>query len=301
MKKLVASLFFILVSFSFTAQTPIDLKLNLDKGKVYTAKSTSKQTMQQSVSGQSYNIEVNTNRVLSYRVLSQANDILDIEWKFDTISSKVVAPMMTQETNSTKPGKEPTERIMNKMSIYPLQARIKTSGKFIEFINYGQYKDNVMMVIDSLPDSKKDAGRKQAEVLLRESAVRSMVEPFFSYLPEKSLNMGDTWETSFVTTANDMSYLVFNTYSLKGVENNLATISGTSEIESMPSSDPNAAMTQSIKGTATVEGRVDLNTGLMSVSTEKSHMEGSMTVNNAGSEIKVELKVDSQSETIMSN
>ena len=51
MKTLITSLFLVFCGISLMAQTPVDLKLNLEKGKVYTVKSSGKQTMQQSVSG----------------------------------------------------------------------------------------------------------------------------------------------------------------------------------------------------------------------------------------------------------
>lgn len=300
MKTIVASLLFILLSFSTVAQTPVNLKLNLEKGKTYTVKSTSKQTMQQSVSGQQFAMDVYSDRVLSYNVLGQKEDVMTIEFKFDTVASKISSPMMTRETNSTRPGNEPAEKILNKMGLYPLVANISTSGKFIGFVNYGTYKDSVLFVIDSLPAGKRDDARKQADMLLKESALKSMIEPFFAYLPETSVNIGDTWETSYIATSSDIATIVLNSFTLKGVENKLATISGTSEIESMPSTNPEAQVSQALKGTSTFEGIQNVSTGLLLKSTEKAHLEGTMTVKSGGNDIEVQMKVDSQSETIMS-
>lgn len=299
MKTLISSLFLILCGISLMAQTPVDLKLNLEKGKVYTIKSTSKQKIQQTASGQQYALDVYSNRVISYKVLKQENDIMDIEFKFDTIASKISSPMFNKETNSTKPGKEPVELIMNKMSTYKLIAKISTGGKFIDFVNYGNYRDNIMFVIDSIPATKRDDARKQADVLLKESAVKSMVEPFFAYLPDKTVKIGDTWETSFISTSNDVSSVVLNSYTLKGVENNVATVSGKSEIESMPSNDPSTQTSMELKGTSTFEGNMDIITGLVLKGTENSHFDGTATTMNNGSEMKVQIQIDSQSETMM--
>lgn len=299
MKTLISSFILILCGISLMAQTSVDLKLNLEKGKVYTIKSTSKQVIQQTASGQQFALDVYSNRVVSYKVLQQENDVMDIELKFDTIASKISSPMFNKETNSAKPGNEPLEKIMNKMSSYMLIAKISTAGKFIDFVNYGKYKDSIMFVIDSIPATKRDEARKQADVLLKESAVKSMVEPFFAYLPDKTVKIGDTWETSFISTANDVSSVILNSYTLKGVENNLATVSGKSEIESMPSNDPSAQMSQELKGTSTFEGTLDITTGLVLKSTENGHFEGTTTVKNNGNEIKVQMQIDSQSETIM--
>jgi hypothetical protein len=90
-----------------------------------------------------------------------------------------------------------------------------------------------------------------------------------------------------------------NSYNLKGVENKLATVSGKTQIESLPSNDPNAQMTQELKGTMTSDGTIDLQTGLTLKNTSKGHIEGTATMKNNGNEMKIPVVVDSQSETIM--
>jgi len=300
MKTLITSVFFALCAVSLMAQTSVNLKLNLEKGKVYSIKTTSKQAIQQTYNGQQFAIDVNSNSVFSYKVLQQVNDIMDIEFKFDTLASKISSPMFNKETNSAKPASsDPTEIIMNKISTYKLIAKISTAGKFISFVNYDKFKDNVMFVMDSIPATKRDDAKKIADGLLKETALQSMVEPLFAYLPEKEVKTNDNWETSFFIVASNISMLSLNSYTLKGVENNLANITGTSEIESMPSNDPNAQMTQELKGKSTIDGSIDLKTGLIVKSTSTSLFEGTTTVKNNGEEMKMPMKIDGQSITIM--
>jgi len=298
MKTIISSVFVALLAISLQAQTPITLKLNLEKDKMYKVKSTGKQTMQITASGQLFNINVTTNNVISYKVQKQDNDIMDIEFKFDTIATKTDSPMGNVETNSAKPaGNDPTEKIMNKLSMYTIIAKISTSGKFIEFVNYPKFKDNILFVLDSIPATKRDQAKMIADALIQESAIRTRIEPLFAYLPEKSVKTGDVWETTFSLTANSGTLMSLNTFILNGKENNLAKISGKSEIESLPSNDPLAQMTQDLKGTLTSDGTIDLTTGLISNNTSKGHIEGAMTMKSNNTEMKV--KMDSQSETIM--
>lgn len=298
MKTIISSVFVALLAISLQAQTPITLKLNLEKDKMYKVKSTGKQTMQITASGQLFNINVTTNNVISYKVQKQDNDIMDIEFKFDTIATKTDSPMGNVETNSAKPaGNDPTEKIMNKLSMYTIIAKISTSGKFIEFVNYPKFKDNILFVLDSIPSTKRDQAKMIADALIQESAIRTRIEPLFAYLPEKSVKTGDVWETTFSLTANSGTLMSLNTFTLNSKENNLAKISGKSEIESLPSNDPLAQMTQDLKGTLTSDGTIDLTTGLISNNTSKGHIEGAMTMKSNNTEMKV--KMDSQSETIM--
>ena len=301
MKKLISSVFFTLLGISLMAQAPVSLKLNLVKGKMYTIKSVSKQAIQQTANGQTFNIDVTSTSVTSYKVLKQENEIMDIEFKFDTIASKISSPMFTRETNSAKPaGNDPLEKIMNKMSQNKIIARISTDGKFVDFVNYGKFKDNVLFVLDSIPAAKRDQAKTQADALVKESAVKSMIEPLFAYLPEKPVKAGDAWETSFIQTASNISMLCMNSFSLKSVENNVAAVSGKSEIESIPSNDPNAKVSSELKGTITFDCTIDQTTGLRLTNTSKGHLEGTNTMKNNGTEMKMPMILDSQSEVIMS-
>jgi hypothetical protein len=300
MKTFISTVFLSFLCVTLLAQTPVTFKLNLEKGKVYTVKSTSKQAIQQTYNGQQFKMDVLSNSVVSYKVLKQENDVMDIEFKFDTIATKISSPMFNKETNSAKPaGNEPLEKIMNKISTYKLIAKISTAGKFVDFVNYGKFKDNVMVVLDSIPATKRDQAKTQAEGLLKESAVKSMVEPLFAYLPEAPVKIGDSWETSYFRIASNVSLLAQNSFTLKGIDKNLASVSGKTEIESIPSNEPNPQMSQEMKGSMTFDGSMDVATGLTLKSTSKGHIEGTTTMKNNGTEMKMPMVVDSESESIM--
>jgi len=302
MKTIIATVFLAFLGISVLAQAPVSFKLNLEKGKVYTIKSTSKQAIQQTANGQTYKMDVYSNNVISYKVLRQENNVMDIEFKFDTIASKISSAMFNKETNSAKPaGKDPLEKIMNKMSTYKIIARISTGGKFVDFVNYGKFKDSVMFVLDSIPAAKRDQAKTQADGLLKESVVKSMIEHYFAYLPESTVKTGDSWETSYFTITSNVSLMSQNTFTLQGVENHQAKVSGKTEIESIPSTEPSAAMSQELKGTMTSEGVLDIPTGLTLRSKSKGHIEGTTTMKNNGTEMKIPMVLDSESETIMMN
>lgn len=300
MKKIISSVFLAFLAISLMAQAPVTLKLNLEKGKVYKVKNTSKQVMQITPGGQQINMDITSSTVVSYKVLKQENDVMDIEFKLDTIATKTVMPMMTKETNSAKPaGNDPTEKIMNKMSSYSIIAKITTAGKFVDFVNYPKFKDNVMFVLDSIPATKRDQAKTIADMLLKESAVKSMIEPIFAYLPDAAVKTGDTWETTYARSASGMSMITLNTFTLKSVDKNVGTISGKTEIESLPSTDPAAQMSQEIKGNMTFDGTIDVVTGLAMKNTAKGRIEGAIIQKNNGQEMKMPLVIDSESETIM--
>ena len=163
MKTLVAALSFLMMGIVSFAQSPVNFKLNLQKGKTYAVNTLSNQTMQQSAQGQQVTIDIKSQRFSSFKVLNQEKDVMDIEITFDTIASKISNPMFARETNSAKPGKEPLEKILNKLSIAKLVFKLSTSGKFMGFVNYPKFKDEVLIMLDSVPASSRDDVKKQAE------------------------------------------------------------------------------------------------------------------------------------------
>jgi len=298
MKNLVSLAIAIAFSGSLIAQSPLTLTLNLETGKVYKIKNTSRQTIQATVNGQQFTSEVYNNFVTSYKVVNRTKDVMQIEFKFDTIENKVNSPMMKRETNSAIPAKskEYLARIMNKVSTYKLVAKISTSGKFISFVNYKNFRDSVLMIMDSVPDTRKEQIQKQAEGVLGESTLQSMIEPYFVHIPEKAVNIGDKWDNTFAVKTSTVSMILFNSYTLNSIENNAAKLSCTSQIESIPPDDASAAMSMDVKGTSTSDLTVDMRTGLVSKSVGKNHVEGTMTVKNQGNEMKMPTIIDSQSE-----
>ena len=250
-------------------------------------------------------IESKSTITVSFKPLNTTADYLLIEICFDTIKIKMSMPKM--EMNSSKPGNiksgNPSEIvgcILNRLGTFKLVAKISTSGKFMGFENYKTVKANILEIIDSVPATKKAQVQMMAEGIIKETNLQSMVEPFFAYLPEKAVNNGDKWETSYVQASAQSNMLLSNTFTLNSIENNTAKISGKSEIESMPSNEPAKEgapqMSTEAKGASTSDLTVYLSTGLISKGSTKSHIEGTMTMKNQGNEMKMPFVIDLQSE-----
>jgi hypothetical protein len=300
MKTITSFSFLIMMSFSLMAQGPVTLKLNLQKGKTYRISQSNTQNVQQTVNGQQYSSDVLSSIAATFKVLSQENDIMHIAFRFDTIATKVSSAMNKKETNSARvtSKSDPMERILNKLSSLTIVAKISTAGKFIGFANYPTFKDSAMFVLDSIPVTKRDKAKQQAENIFKESNLQSMIEPYFSYLPEKAVNVNDTWESSYVMSADRTSMMSFNTYTLKAIDGNLTQITGSSEIESIPSNDPTASQTK-LKGTSNSDISANITSGLLSKNTSKGHVAGTVNYNQQGKTMEVLINVDSQSTIVI--
>jgi hypothetical protein len=299
MKNLSTTVFALFLGVSAFAQTPISLKFNLEKGKVNQIKSISKQNIQNTYNGMSFKTDVNSSTTTSFTLLSQENDIMRIEFKFDTIQTKTTSSMKNFETSSAKVAKktEYLEKALNRFSTYTIIAKISTAGKFIGFENYKIFRNNVLGIMDSVPELKKEQIQKQVDTFIKESAIQTMIEPLFAYMPETPVKKADQWETSYSLVGGGIAGMVFNTYTLDSVTESSTQLTMKSELESVPSTE-NANINIDIKGNSTGNMTIDLKTGILITSQDKKHYEGSMTMKNQGNEMKMPIVIDAESKII---
>lgn len=298
MKQLLASTLLLVSYLSLQAQDPVNLRFNLKKGFTNQMKSISKQNIQTSYNGTPFTTQVNSSAVISYTLLSQEKDVMRLEFRFDTILVKTVTPMMTKEINSAVPAKSKDymERMLNRFSAGSIIAKISTAGKFIGFENYKTFRDNILQIMDSVPANKKDQLQKQFDTMVKESAVQSMIEPQFAYLPENPVKSGDQWETTIQQSSGGIPIAMFNTYTLNKAGQASVNVSLTSEVEALPSTDPLQTMTSDIKGKSTGTMEIDVATGQTIKSSTKTHAEGTMKIKNQGNEMSLPVTVDSESQ-----
>jgi hypothetical protein len=84
MKKLLLLFAATTLSFSIVAQTS-ELKLKLEKNKVYHFKSVSSQNVSQTMNGVEQTTTTNSNSVMSLKMMDSASDMIVAEIKFDTL------------------------------------------------------------------------------------------------------------------------------------------------------------------------------------------------------------------------
>ncbi len=299
MKQLLLTCSALLFCAGVFSQSAVTLKFNLDKGKTYKMQAINNQNVVSTYNGNSYTTEVKSVNSISYKMLSRDNDMMNIEFRFDTIQTKSTSPMGSRETNSAIPAKksEYLEQLMNRFSSNSIIAQISTSGKFAGFVNYKTFRDNVLLGLDSMPDNKKEQIRKQIEMVVAESALQTMIEPLFAYMPDKPVKAGDKWETSYSVSGGGMSGMIFNTITLEKADGNSAELNVTSELESIPASG-DVNMSFDIKGNSTGTMTVDTKTGLIIKSTDKKSYSGSMTVKNQGNVMNIPMSIDAQAEIV---
>jgi hypothetical protein len=308
MKKILLSITSIILGVSMMAQTNANLKLNLEKNKVYRFKSSTEQTITQTMNGVPQTTNVKSNSVSSIKMMDATPEFIITEVKFDTINSetntmgKIVKIYSANEGNmkSTEIGDVMT-CIMNRLSKNAVYVKISYNAKIIEIVNSKMLSNILLKDTNLITGSSAPIIKTQIANSINESALKNMIEAFISYLPEKPVSNGEKWNVTTSTNAGGMSLDFTTIFGLDEIKSNIATISAESNIKASdnakPIEYPGATITYGdLKGIGKSKILLDANTGLTTENSSKTQISGNLSISAQGMNMQMpmEISVDSK-------
>ena len=310
MKRILFSFTAILMGFSVLAQTGTTLKLNLEKNKVYRLKSTSEQTISQTINGMQQNTNVTSNSVVSIKMMDASADFLIAEFRFDTLVTitnamgKVVNINSANEGNitSTEAGDVMTV-IMNRLSKNPLYVKMDYTGKVIELVNAKMLSDILLKDTASITGESAPVTKMQIVNMTSQKALISMAEIFTHNLPGKPVVPGDKWDITENMNSGGMSLDIITTYNLDGIKDNAASLTAESAIQASPNAEPliygpAKVMYDELKGMGKSDMVLDTRTGLLIQNTAKTHMAGNLNISVQGMNLQMPMEMDGTSKVV---
>jgi hypothetical protein len=157
MKNILLSLVTLLFSVSIVAQNSVDLKMNLEKNKVYRFSSASEQTIIQTVNGNQQTIDSRTNYTVSIKMIDATADFMVTEVRFDTLISNTNSMGKTVNISSANEGDIKSAEtaavmsyIMNRLSKNSLYTKMDFTGKVLEIVNLKMLADIIMKDTSSI-------------------------------------------------------------------------------------------------------------------------------------------------------
>ena len=310
MKKISLLFMSVLLGISLMAQNSANLKLNLEKNKVYKLKSTSEQTISQTVNGIQQTTSVNSNSVVSIKMVDGSADFLIAEVRFDTIITQTNAMGQIININSSLAGDiKSTEMadvmtcIMNRLSKNALYVKMDYTGKVIEIVNSKMLTDIITKDTSSITGAAAPMIKMQIKNTISDKSLKTMVEMITGNLPGKQVAKGDKWDVTVNMNSGGMSLDIISTYKLDGVQGNNANINAESNIQTANNAEPleygPAKITYGdIKGLAKSTMVLDMQSGLLISSTTKTHIAGNLSLNAQGKNMTIPLEIDGESKVI---
>lgn len=286
-----------------------ELKLNLEKNKVYRLQANSEQTINQTINGNQQTVESKTSNTVSLKVVDATSAFLVAEVHFDTLSSKTNSMGITSNMSSALEGDMKSQKpadimstVMNRLSNSPVYAKIDFTGKVLEIINLKMIADMSLKDTAEMSLTGPAAATLKSQIvnMVNENSIITMIEMFTRYLPGKAVAPGDKWTTVDVMHSGGMSLQVSSSSQLEKVSGNVATVTAESEIkaaENAPPMEMGAAKItyDDINGSGKSNLTIDLQTGLVTESTAKSHIFGNLGVNVQGMSMQIPMDITSDS------
>jgi len=309
MKKILLSAIAVLFMHPVMAQQTTNLKMNLEKNKLYRFKSVSEQTINQTVSGNNQTVETKVNYTLSLKMLDETPEFMVTEVHFDTlitntntmgkvtlISSAVEGDIKSSETGDIM------SCIMNRLSRNALYVKIDFTGKPVEIVNAKMLSDMVLRDTSSITLAEPLAGAIKTQIagMISDNNLKTMIGGFTWHLPGKEVSVDDDWVINEQVNSGGMLLAITTTYHLDEINGNNANITVESGIKAVE----NAAPIQSGGATVTYDNLtgmsksnlvVDIRTGLVVEDKAKTHISGNLGISGPGFSMQMPMDINGES------
>jgi len=277
------SLKMFLLSVIFTMQytcnsTPIEIKLNLEKGKEYTQTNTS--TVATKIGfpdGSTMDMPITIAGVMSFIIESESDTAYFVEVKYKKLSMTMKMPQGSMTFDS-----ESEDDIMSKsfkcVVDNPFKIVLLKNGR-VSSADMSAFWEKVDSSLEWLPSTQKEQVFEQIKQAYGEKSLKDSFEQLFAFLPEKPVNKREKWHTQIELNHNFPATMT-SEYKLKKNTKNYFIIEGASYIstnglqDAITQSTTGELMQYNLIGLAASNIKIDRNTGWVIDATIRQILKG---------------------------
>lgn len=312
MKKLLLSSIAVLFCILLMAQNSVNLKMNLEKNKVYRFQSFTAQTVTQTINGNQQVTDTKVDYTLSLKVIDATADFMISEVHIDTMKTNtnamgksIIVNSATAADIKSKEMSDVMSCILNRLSKNALYAKIDYTGRVAEIVNAKMLSDVILKDTSSmtLTGPTRSAIKKQIESLISDKTLKTTIEMFTYHLPGKQVSTGDIWNVNVTTNSGGMSLDINTKYHLDGITGNNANITVEADIKATANADPiisgPAKVTyDDVKGLSKSTMIIDTTTGLVTEDKAKTHIAGNLGISAPGVSMSMPMDISGESKVI---
>lgn len=308
MKNLVFTCMVLLSALAASAQDA-DLKLKLEKNKIYRFKSLSEQNVSQTVNGMEQTTTTSSNTAFSIKMIDATADFIIAEVRFDTLITKSNAMGKISDISSAVEGNIASEEaadvmsyIMNRISRNALYVKMDGTGKVIDIVNHSMMSDIVLKDTAAVTGQMAPILKTQIKNTVSKEALTSMIESFTHNLPGKPVQKGGQWSVSTPFNAGGMTLDINTSYKLETIKDYDAGITAESVIKTAVNAKPmeysGAKITyDGLGGMGKSDMMINTLTGLVITSNAKFTITGDLNVSVQGMSMQIPMNIESTSTT----
>ena len=312
MKKIFLSCLAALFCISIIAQNSVNLKMNLEKNKVYRFRSSSEQTITQTINGNQQNVDSKTSSTVSIKMVDATADFIVAEVRFDTIIYNTNSMGKTSIISSVNEGDIKSSEtadvmscIMNRLCKNALYIKMDFAGKILEIVNSKMLSDVIMKDTSDITLTGMSGTGVKTQIIntVSDKTLKTMVDAFTHYLPVKVVSTGDNWNVTVQVNSGGMALDIITGYHLDGIKGNNANVTAESNIKASENADPmiagGAKITyDDLKGLSKSNMVIDIHTGLLIEDKAKTHIAGNLGISAPGMTMTMPMDINGESKVI---
>ena len=312
MKKIFLSCLAALFCISIMAQNSVNLKMNLEKNKVYRFRSSSEQTITQTINGNQQNVDSKTSSTVSIKMVDATADFIVAEVRFDTIIYNTNSMGKTSIISSVNEGDIKSSEtadvmscIMNRLCKNALYIKMDFAGKILEIVNSKMLSDVITKDTSAITLTGMMGKGIKTQIIntVSNKTLKTMVEAFTNYLPGKQVSTGDNWNVTVQVNSGGMILDIITAYHLDGIKGNNANVTAESNIKASENADPmiagGAKITyDDLKGLSKSNMVIDIHTGLLIEDKAKTHIAGNLGISAPGMTMTMPMDINGESKVI---
>ena len=309
MKRILLSVIGILFGISVMAQNSVNLKMNLEKNKVYLLKSVSEQTITQTVNGNQQTVDSRVEYIFSLKMIDVTPDFMITEIHFDTLVTKTNSMGKTVSFSSAVEGNIKSSEIadimsciMNRLSKNALYVKMDFTGRPIEIVNAKMLSGLIMKDTSSITLTGPTAAAIKTQIAntISDDNLKTMIGMFTWCLPGKQVSAGDDWNVTQQINSGGMLLDIITTYHLDGIDGNYANITAESHIKASKNAVPiqsgGASITyDNLQGLSKSSMVIDIRTSLIVENNDKTHISGNLGISAPGFSMQMPMDINGES------
>lgn len=184
----------------------------------------------------------------------------------------------------------PVEKMLAILKGNSLFVTIDKQGKVMAVNGYQEIADRLVEEMKITDIMERRQIQSQLAAMAGEGFIKNNIEQNFNFFPDSSLAVGDTWNKN-ITASTELSLSIPATYKFSSVDDNVATIKSTSDIntENQKINVTGNEVTASLKGSEAGKVKLEIKTGMVTSATSNVSIKGNIQV--MGKEVPLKIKV----------
>ena len=222
------ALIFGVVFISTCEAQQIELKLNLEKDRVYKQVSSSKVDIAQDINGQQLIIGMNIRGTMAYLVKLVNESFYEMEVQYENLRIDMELPQVSLSFDSEKPG-DIMSQMLGELKNKPFHVSMNKNGKVHEVKNLEGLFATLFDKFPNIPADQREQIKAQLMKAYGPEAFKGNIEMVTAIFPDHAISKGDKWHIE-TKLESGMSANVSTTYEYQGENDNNRLVRGESKI-----------------------------------------------------------------------